>query len=447
MENIVKNINDNNANDNNANNSIDNFDNHSSLNSTGFSSFDLSVDLKNTLDSLGFEVPTEIQEKALPLILGGRDVIAESATGSGKTLAFALGFVDSVVQGAGVQVVVLTPTRELAEQVNGVVSSLIKNLGLSSLAIYGGVAIDPQIFALRNSEIVIATPGRFLDHLQRGTIDTSKVKVVVLDEADRMLDMGFVDDVERILFACSSRSQTLLFSATMSLKVKSLADKHLNNPARINVRNTVDPSKLSQVYYNVSKNLKLSLLVSLLKDSRGLTMVFCNTRSTTDFVARNLLANDINAHAIHGGLSQNKRLKTLDSFDKGSSSVLVCTDVAARGLDISGVSLVVNYEVPKDPTDYVHRIGRTARAGNSGRVVNLISDLDHASFSKIFDAYKNFDIKSVPLPRLERIRVSSSSSGNGFSRGKNFRSSSGRFASNGSFNKRSGFRKRRFSAR
>ncbi len=399
---------------------------------TLFDEFNLSDELKKTIKGLGFEKPTEIQERSIPSIIEGKDIIGESATGSGKTLAFGCGVVEAVVPHKGIQAIILTPTRELAEQVNRSIKQLLYGKDIRTIPIYGGVSIEPQIRDLQKAEIVVATPGRFLDHLQRGTIDTSKVKIAVLDEADRMLDMGFIDDVEKILSACRNKEQTLLFSATMSPKIKSLAKKHLRNPVRVNVRNQVDPSKLKQVYYNISKNAKMSLLVKLLRDNEdGLVMIFCNTRRTTEFVERNLKANNIKATAIHGGLTQNKRSKTLDMFDKRKISALVCTDVAARGLHIDNVSHVFNYEIPKDPTDYVHRIGRTARAGEKGRVVNLLSEQDFPAFSKLFEQYREFNIEALEVPKLEKVNISRDSSSNSRGRTPFYRQRGGRRPSSG----------------
>jgi len=369
-----------------------------------FENLGLSPHLLAAIKRLGLDEPTEIQRLSVPHIIKGEDVIGESATGSGKTLAFGCAIAEQVVHKQGIQALVLTPTRELAEQVKNSLKKLSPHLMI--IAVYGGVSINPQIDDLSKADVVVATPGRFLDHFQRRTVNTSRIKILVLDEADRMFDMGFIDDVESIIRTCPKKRQTLFFSATMSYDISRLANRHMNNPIKISAAKQVDPSKLKQVYFDVSRNMKLSLLAHLLQhEESGLVMIFCNTRDTTDFVVRNLRANKISAIAIHGGLSQNKRTKTMELFNGAKVEVLVCTDVAARGLHIENVSHVYNYEIPKDPKDYVHRIGRTARAGESGKVINLLSDDDHINFSKIYSQYREFSIKKEQMPHVERIMV------------------------------------------
>ncbi|HJX06192.1 MAG TPA: DEAD/DEAH box helicase [Candidatus Nanoarchaeia archaeon] len=368
-----------------------------------FEEFNLSNNLISAIKGLRLSTPTQVQELAIPLVMERKDVIAESATGSGKTLAFGCGIVDNVIPGNGLQALVLTPTRELAEQVKNMLASLAYNKHLRVIAVYGGVSINNQISELRRAEVVVATPGRLLDHLKRNTIHTERISILVLDEADRMFDMGFIDDVERIIRACPTNRQTLFFSATIKPVVKQLANKHMRNPVMASAQNMVDPDKLHQVYYNIQKNMKLSLLVHLLQhEQSGLVMVFCNTRRNTDYVAKNLKLNRISAIAIHGGLSQNKRSKTIDMFNGAKVQVLVCTDVAARGLHIEHVSHIYNYDLPKNPNDYIHRIGRTARAGEEGKVINLLCDFDYDNFSRILDDYRSFIIREEATPHLQR---------------------------------------------
>ena len=369
-----------------------------------FEKFGLSHGLMDAIKHLGIDKPTQIQEESIPHIMKGKDVIGESATGSGKTLAFGCGIIDHVIPKNGLQALVLTPTRELAEQVKGELKKLSKNKRLNMMAIYGGVAIGPQIDGLRRTEVVVGTPGRLLDHLERRTIDLSRVKLFVLDEADRMFDMGFMEDVERIIQACPKERQNLFFSATISDRVKNLANKYTVEPICVAAENQVDPSKLKQVYYDVSKNMKLSLLIHLLEhEQRGLVMVFCNSRKTVDFVVKNIKAARIDAIAIHGGLTQNKRTRTIDLFNGGKVGVLVCTDVAARGLHIDNVSHIYNYEIPRDSKDYVHRIGRTARAGEEGKVINLLCERDYDNYTKVLESYRNFKIDNIEMPKVNRI--------------------------------------------
>jgi superfamily II DNA/RNA helicase len=364
-----------------------------------FENLNLGEQLMKAIARLGFKVPTQIQSETIPLILKGKDVIGESATGSGKTLAFGAGLINHCEPGKGVQSLVLVPTRELAEQVKEEVFKLSHSKNLKFLAVYGGVSINPQIEHLKRSEIVIATPGRLLDHLERGTIDLSAIKLLVLDEADRMVEMGFIDDVERILRACPKERQTLLFSATMYGPAKEIAMRHMKNPEIVHATKMVDPSKLKQVYYEVASKAKRDLLVHLLsKDKTDLVMVFCNTRRGVEMVADVLKVNGIKSAAIHGGLNQAKRLKTIEMFHNGRYQAMVCTDVAARGIHIEGVTHVYNFDIPKEPSDYVHRIGRTARAGKKGMVINVLCDRDYDSFSRVMSQNRDFDIEKLEKP-------------------------------------------------
>jgi len=377
-----------------------------------FEDLGLNTNLFKTIKEMGFSKPTQIQEKSIPFIMQGKDVVGESETGSGKTLAFGAGIIEKVVPKEGLQALVLTPTRELAEQVMKAIDQFSSGNSLRTASVYGGVSITNQIHELTRAEVVVATPGRLLDHLQRRTIDLSKIRILVLDEADRMLDMGFVDDVERIVRSCPRERQTMFFSATIDSRIKSLANKYMVSPEIIMAGKQVDPSKLKQVYYDVTKNMKLSMLVHLLKEEKsGLAMVFCNTRMNTDFVVKNLKANKIDEIAIHGGFTQNKRSRSLDFFNRAKFGVLVCTDVAARGLHIDNVSHVYNYEIPSDSKDYVHRIGRTARAGEAGKVINLLCEFDYDNFRRIQRDYSELSVEKMEKPHVERviaIRVESS---------------------------------------
>jgi ATP-dependent RNA helicase DeaD len=365
-----------------------------------FEELNLSRELQEKIKKLNFTEPTKIQAQSIPLILKHKDVIGESATGSGKTLAFATGIIENTEPNQTIQALVLVPTRELAEQVKDDIKTLTNDLNL--LAIYGGVSIDRQIKKIPTTDVVIATPGRLLDHLNRQTINLSNIKILILDEADRMVEMGFIEDVERIISACPKNRQTLLFSATMYAQAEDIAHKHMKNPTKIRATKMVDPTKLKQCYYDVPQKFKNELLVNLLKkEDSDLVMVFCNTRRSTDYVSKILRANKIKAAAIHGGHNQPKRLKTIEQFHKGKFSVLVCTDVAARGLDIQCVTHIYNYDIPTEVTDYVHRIGRTARAGSKGRVINILARRDYDSFSKIINFHRDYNIESMERPYLK----------------------------------------------
>ncbi len=370
-----------------------------------FNNLGISEPVLRSIKDEKFESPSEIQEKSIPLIVAGKDIIAGSATGSGKTLAFASGILKTCEKGKGIQALILTPTRELAEQVAQAILKFSKYRPLEVIAVYGGVGINPQIRGLQTADIVVGTPGRILDHVERSTIKFGSVKILVLDEADRMLDMGFKDDVERIIRKCPTERQTLLFSATITKEVVQLSRRYMNKPLQVSVDSYVDPKKLVQTFYDVGDELKFSLLVHLLKnENSNLVMVFCNTKRNTDKVTKNLRSSGIDALAIHGGLTQNKRTDVLGSFHSGKFCVLVCTDVAARGLDIPGVSHVYNYDIPRESKGYIHRIGRTARAGAEGKAINILSRSDYDNFSKVLKE-NDVEITEETLPAFQKIAM------------------------------------------
>lgn len=370
-----------------------------------FEHLGLSPHILKVIDEQNFEMPTEVQEKAIPYALKGMDIIASSATGSGKTLAFGAGIIANAQPGKGIQALILTPTRELAEQNAKNLKLFSKYKPLNILTVYGGVGMEPQYRGLKSAAVVVGTPGRILDHIGRNSINLRNVRTLVLDEADRMFDMGFIRDVERIISQCPKERQTLLFSATISNEVVHVAKHHMKNPVRISVDTYVDPAKLAQVYYPVPDNQKFSLLVHLLKnESAGMAMVFCNTQKTTDFVANNLHKQGFEALAIHGAFTQAKRTSTMEKFHSCKFDVLVCTDVASRGLDIKGVTHVYNYDIPKESNQYIHRIGRTARAGKEGKAINLLSDRDHDNFSRVLRD-NDVKVKKEELPKFERVLI------------------------------------------
>ncbi len=353
-----------------------------------------------------FEKPSEIQEKTIPLIMEGKDVIAGSATGSGKTLAFGSGMIKNIEKTGKIRGLVLTPTRELAEQVSGALHEFSYHKDLEIVSVYGGVSMSNQVKKLAYADIVVATPGRLLDHLNHNSIDLSGVNFLVLDEADRMWDMGFKDDVAKIVRKCPTNRQTLLFSATISGDLADFAEKYMKAPVEISVENYVDASLLKQIYYDVRDDEKFSLLVHLLKhEDSHLVMIFCNTRRNVDFVAKNLNENGVAAQAIHGGMEQNKRQRVLKGFDNSKVNVLVCTDVAARGLDIQGVSHVYNYDIAADAKDYIHRIGRTARAGAEGIAINILASRDYDNFANMQRRNQGLVVDRVMTPKFEKVYV------------------------------------------
>ncbi len=344
-----------------------------------FNQLGLSAELLRAVDEKGYSEATPIQQQAIPHILEGHDILAGAQTGTGKTAGFTLPLLQRLQFGKinrrKIRALVLTPTRELAAQVGDSVRDYGRYLPFRTAVIYGGVSINTQISKLRKGvDVVVATPGRLLDHMQQGTIDLSAVEVLVLDEADRMLDMGFIRDIRKVLKVLPQERQNLLFSATFSKEIKQLAASTLNSPAEIQVaQENTTADNVSQVVYPVDKNRKRELLSHRIgKENWQQVLVFMRTKHGANRLATQLESDGITATAIHGNKSQGARTRALQDFKNGSVRVLVATDLAARGLDIQRLPHVVNYELPHVPEDYVHRIGRTARAGHEGAAVSLV---------------------------------------------------------------------------
>lgn len=351
---------------------------------SGFSALGLSDQIVRAVVAQGYTQPTPIQAQAIPVVLSGQDLLAGAQTGTGKTAGFTLPILhllsNKVVKRSStgkipIRALILTPTRELAAQVEESVQTYGKHLPLTSMVIYGGVNINPQINRLRGGvEILVATPGRLLDHVQQGRLDLSQVEILVLDEADRMLDMGFIRDIKRILALLPKQRQNLLFSATFSNEIKSFASTLLNQPVMVEVAaQNATADLVTQRIFPVDRDRKRELLTHLIKTHNWYqVLVFTRTKHGADRLVKQLHQDDIVAMAIHGNKSQAARTRALGQFKDGSLQVLVATDIAARGLDISELPHVVNYELPNVPEDYVHRIGRTGRAGSSGEAISLV---------------------------------------------------------------------------
>lgn len=356
-----------------------------------FDTFGLSAKLLRAVADEGYLTPTPIQQLAIPAILRGNDIMARAQTGTGKTAGFTLPVLHRLAETAGgrrlpIRTLILTPTRELAVQVQQSVRTYGRYLSLRSAVVYGGVGFRPQAQTLRRGvDILVATPGRLLDHVSQATVDLSKVEILILDEGDRMLDMGFIHDIKRILSKLPAKRQNLLFSATFSPEIRRLADGLLNHPARIEVEDTRPAADgVAQIVHPVDQGRKSALLRCLIETgSWKKTLVFTRTKRGADRLTRHLTRDGIGAAAIHSGKSQGVRTRTLSDFKRGSVSVLVATDIAARGLDIEQIRHVVNYDLPHVAQDYVHRIGRTGRAGNTGDAVSLVSSEDAELLSGI----------------------------------------------------------------
>jgi len=371
-----------------------------------FRQLGISESILKVIQEQEFEKPSEIQEKSIPLVLKGKDIIAGASTGSGKTLAFGVRIIEHSKPDFGIQGLILTPTRELAEQITRELKKYSKNKKLHIVSIYGGMPMQKQIWELERAEIVVGTPGRILDHLSRRTLGLQYVNILILDEADRMFDMGFKDDVEKIIRQCPTKRQTLLYSATISQELVLLSEKYMKNPIEISAEPHVDPAKLSQIYYDIADGLKFSLLRHLLENEDSkLVMVFCNTRNNVDFIANNLKIMGVDSLPIHGGFSQERRNRIMEKFNSKKVQVLVCTDVAARGLDIGGVSHVYNYDIPREHKEYIHRIGRTARAGKEGKVINILTNRNYENFSSVLKHNPGFKISHEKTPFVKKVIV------------------------------------------
>ncbi len=355
-----------------------------------FNQLGLSAELLRAVEKQGYEQATPIQQQAIPLILEGRDVLAGAQTGTGKTAGFTLPLLQRLHTGTvnrrRVRALVLTPTRELAAQVAESVRTYGQFLPYRAVVVYGGVSINTQIAKLKKgADVVVATPGRLLDHLQPGTIDLRAIEFLVLDEADRMLDMGFIRDIRKIMKALPAERQNLLFSATFSPEIRRLAADLLDSPTEIRIAANGKPAEgINQLVYPVDRERKRELLSHRIGvENWRQVLVFTRTKHGANRLAKQLEADGISSAAIHGNKSQGARIRALDDFKTGKVRVLVATDVAARGLDIDRLPHVVNFELPHVPEDYVHRIGRTARAGNEGHAVSLVCIDEHRLLADI----------------------------------------------------------------
>lgn len=350
-----------------------------------FASLNLAPEILKALEEFGYTTPTPVQAQAIPVVMAGRDLMAGAQTGTGKTAAFALPTLQKLLPLASpsasparhpVRALILTPTRELAIQVEESVRVYAKHTSLRSLVVFGGVDIKTQTpYLMKGVEILVATPGRLLDHIEQRTVQLNQVQMLVLDEADRMLDMGFMPDLKRILALLPKQRQNLMFSATFSKEIKKLSEEFLTNPVLIEVaRSNAAAENVTQKVYSVEQADKHALLAQILRGSdASQAIVFTKTKLTASRLARQLQREGVSADAIHGDKSQLERMQALEAFKQGTTAVLIATDVAARGLDIDQLPMVINYEIPSAPEDYVHRIGRTGRAGASGIAVSLVS--------------------------------------------------------------------------
>jgi len=362
--------------------------NHMTENTPTFADLGICPEILEAIDVMGFDTPSAIQAKAIPIAINGSDIVGQSHTGSGKTLAFVIPALEAIdANDKCPQILALTPTRELAQQVCREVEKLSMFLdGISAVSIYGGASFKPQLDAFRRGvQFVVGTPGRIIDHIESGALDVSKLRMLILDEADEMLDMGFIEDIERITKALPKERQTLFFSATMSPQIKSLMQSLTNNAQKISIeRPTLTVPTIEQIYHELLPSSRIEVLSRLLDTGKiKLGIVFCNTKRVVDDVVDGLVARGHAVDRLHGDMPQTLRERVMDSYRKGSLKILVATDVAARGIDVNNIDTVVNFELPRDPEDYVHRIGRTARAGKSGRAISFVGRRDFSLLSRI----------------------------------------------------------------
>ena len=377
------------------------------MENNSFAQLGLSENVLQAIDRMGFEEPSQIQTQAIPVVMQGHDVIGQAQTGTGKTLAFGAPVLSRMEKGTGaIQTLILVPTRELAIQVNDEIARLNQFTHFSALPVYGGQPIERQLKSLRRGvDIVVGTPGRILDHMRRGSVDFGSVSFFVLDEADEMLNMGFIDDIRSVIESLPAQRQTLLFSATMPDPVRRLASRHM----RPDVKNiTVASSTLTvplteQFYFEIKLRDRLESLCRILDaDEPESALIFCRTKKSVDELTEALQIRGYSAEGMHGDMNQNQRLNTLRKFREGTIDFLVATDVAARGIDVENISHVINYELPEDVESYVHRIGRTGRANHSGIAFSLVTSREYMMIKQIEKATHS-RIRRRELPTIEDI--------------------------------------------
>ncbi|HJV44900.1 MAG TPA: DEAD/DEAH box helicase [Bacillota bacterium] len=376
---------------------------------TGFAKFGLKKEILQGIADLYYTEPTPIQEKTIPLALEGKDLIGQAQTGTGKTAAFVIPMLQKIdTNSRSIQGLIMTPTRELAIQIAEDVEDLGKQLGISVLSLHGGRDIQAQMNKLKDRiHIVVGTPGRILDHLRRQTLHFGHLKTLVLDEADKMLEMGFLEDVEEIFSHTATKKQVLLFSATFNDQVRLLAHRFMFQPPHIKVEmKQATAQNTSQYYYVVNQSDKMDALKNLLTELNPyLAIIFVNTQDRVEYLTEQLQLLGLEARALHGGLSQNKREQLMDQFRKVKFQFLVCTDIAARGVDVEGVTHVFNYDLPSDPESYIHRVGRTGRAGHEGTAITFVSPRQKTIMIKIEKAIKQKIEEKILTGKLGKIEA------------------------------------------
>jgi ATP-dependent RNA helicase DeaD len=361
----------------------------------------------SAIKDIGIETPTEIQIKTIPLITKGTNIIAQSATGTGKTIAFLSAILSMINKQKKIQFLIIVPTRELANQVFLETKKLIKYKDLSACVIFGGTSIELQAKHLRTADIVIGTPGRLIDQFERKNLNLDSVKYLVLDEADRMCDMGFFKDIIKIIDKTPKSRQTLLYSATINKDVSALEKKYMPSAKKIIIETKVDPNNLLQEYYVVRQNQKFALLLHLLKKANQKSIVFSNTKNFVDLIYDNLKVHKVDCYKLHGGLEQRKRTNTIAKYHAHKDAVLISSDVSARGIHVDDLDCIYNYDIPREEIQYVHRIGRTARAGKKGKAIAIITEKEEEKFKRMCKRLKYIVVKKatpeINLVTMEKI--------------------------------------------
>lgn len=380
-----------------------------------FRDLNLSKEVHLALAEIGFHAPTPIQQKTIPLSIAGHDVIGQAQTGTGKTAAFGIPIAEIITDAKRVQTLILTPTRELAVQVADELKKILKYKRARVAAIYGGQPIFPQIKEIKKGpQVIVGTPGRILDHLHRNTLQTEHVKTVILDEADEMLDMGFIHDIEAILHKLPKKRQTMLFSATLPCDIKKLAHKYMHDPIHVSVtRGTETAETIQQKFYRTFEQHKLDVTMRIIDtENIDVAIIFCRTKKGVTALTEALNSKGYRAEGLHGDLTQSQRLSVMDAFRNKRINLLIATDIAARGIDVAHVTHVINYDIPEDPEQYVHRIGRTGRAGKTGIAITLVTPQDirflHAIETKINEKIpegKLPDGQDLITRKFERLRL------------------------------------------
>ena len=375
---------------------------------SSFETLQIDPRIMRVIEKMGWSEPTPVQEATIPIMMEGKDVMAQAQTGTGKTAAFGIPLLQRITKGKSPSALVLVPTRELGVQVSEEITRLGEFMDLVTIPVYGGASIEVQFDQLRKGvDIVVGTPGRVIDHIKRGTLDLRNIRFLVLDEADRMLDMGFIDDIRYIISKLPRQRNTYLFSATLPSEIRELAIQQMKDPEQVNIseEKLVLPST-EQAYINVGRKNKIWALCRILDTEKPKAIVFCQTKRMVDILAKSLTSYGYPVAALHGDLTQARREKVLDDFRSGRIMVLIATDVAARGLDIEGVTHVINYDIPENPEVYVHRIGRTGRAGKEGKAITFVTSQEEHLLKGIKD-FSGAGVSHTDVPEghgKERVR-------------------------------------------